>query len=428
MRASSLLRKDLSELFAGRAFWLLLLILGLLVGQSFITAVNAYAETAAALPQALSPLDGILVPVMGAYDLAIMLLFPFVAIRLVATEKSSGALKLMLQWPFSMRAQLASKCVALLVAWIVSLLPLCIALVMWLAYGGHLDTRETLNLIAGYTLRFILTASVAVAAAAVMPGAANAAVVVLGLTIGTWVLDFLATGRGGIIQRLASFTPTATLRTFERGLLRVDVVAILLLLSLLFFTIAGIALRLGSPMRTRILRSAFAFLVILVFIAVAAQLHTSFDLSENRRNSFSPSEERTLASIREPLTITVFLAAEDPRMNDFENHVLIKLRRAMQVRVRYPFAGSSALFENHDRYGEIHYQLGPRRAMSRSTTEEIVIDTIAALARRPPPAHEPSSYPGYPLAKRPRGAALVFYAGWPLALLIARRLGSPRTG
>lgn len=431
MRASSLLRKDLAELFTGRAFWLLLLILGLLAGQSFITAVNAYAETAAALPQALSPLDGILVPLMGAYDLAIMLLFPFVAIRLVAAEKSSGALKLMLQWPFSMRAQLASKCIALLAAWLVSLLPLCIALVMWLGYGGHLDAGETLNLIAGYTLRFLLTASVSVAAAAVMPGAANAAVLVLGLTIGTWALDFLATGRGGIIQRLASFTPTATLRAFERGLLRVDVVAILLLLSLLFFTLAGIALQLGSSLRARITRSAIACAIVLILIALAAQLHASFDLSENRRNSFSPAEERALAAIREPLTITVFLAAEDPRMNDFERNVLIKLRRAMRVDVRYPFAGSSALFENDDRYGEIHYQLGPRRAVNRSTTEEIVVDTIAELAGKPAPAHEPSSYPGYPLAKRPTGAAPVFYLGWPLALLVAliwRRRDSRRTG
>src|SRR6185436_1657331 len=91
LSASSLVRKDLAELFAGRAFWLLLLILGLLVGQAFISAVNAYAEMAAALPQGLAPLDGILVPVMGAYDLAIMLFFPFVAIRLIASEKSSGA-------------------------------------------------------------------------------------------------------------------------------------------------------------------------------------------------------------------------------------------------------------------------------------------------------------------------------------------------
>src|SRR5205085_3022848 len=108
---------------------------------------------AAALSQGLSPLDGIVSPTLGAYDLAIMLLFPFVAIRLVAAEKTSDALKLMLQFPATMATQLAAKVIALFVAWFVALIPFGIAMAMWLAYGGHLDAAETLNLVAGYTLR-----------------------------------------------------------------------------------------------------------------------------------------------------------------------------------------------------------------------------------------------------------------------------------
>jgi len=442
------LRRELDELFAGRAFWLLLLIVGLLVGQSFITAVNAYAEASgigggvAALAQGLSPLDGFVTPVLGAYDLAITLLFPFVAIRLVASEKSSGALKLMLQWPVTMRAQLASKLVALLVAWLIALIPFAIAAGLWLAYGGHLDAGETLNVVAGYTLRFVLTSALAVAAAAMMPGAANAAVLVLGITIGTWALDFLAAGRGGFVQKLATFTPTATLRAFERGLFRVDVVLILLLLSLCFFALAGIALQLGRAVRERVLRDAIAVAIALVAIALAAQVHTSYDLSENRRNSFGAADARMLAAIGKPLEVTVFLAAEDPRMSDFENNVLVKLRRAMRVEVHYPFGGSSALFENDPRYGEIHYRLGGKTAISRSTTEEIVLETISSLwsgglqpagvapgirraeARR----STGDEYPGYPLAKRPASAALIFYVLWPLGVLTAWLLRSRRTG
>ena len=441
MRGRELVRRDLAELFAGRAFWLLLLFIGLLTGQSFISAVDAYAEASgvgggpAALAQGLSPLDGMLVPTAGAYYLAIMLLFPFVAIRLIASEKSSGAWKLMLQWPVRMSDHLLSKVLALLIAWLISLIPFAIAIVLWLAYGGHLYGPETINLLAGYTLYFVLTASVAMAAAALMPGAANAAVAVLGLTIGTWALDFLATGRGGFVQRLASFTPAAALRVFERGLLRIDLVIILLLLSLLAFAIAGIALDLGAPLSKRSTRSAIAIVLIAVAISLAAQVRTSFDLSENRRNSFTPADEKMLASIREPLTITVFLAAEDPRMNDYENNVLMKLRRTMRhLNVRYPFGGSSALFENDARYGEIHYTLGGKTAVERSSTEEIVIETIEKLwsgGLQPTGGLKPAAppdYPGYPLAKHPRGAALIFYALWPLAVITAWRLRSRRTG
>jgi len=435
LRLRDLVRKELAELAASRAFWLLLLIVGLLTGQSFITAMNAYAEASgigggpAALAQGLSPLDGILTPTLGAYDLAITLLFPFVAIRLVANEKSSDALKLMLQWPASIERQIAAKVLALVAAWIVSLIPFFIALAMWRGYGGHLHAAEVLNLLAGYTLRFLLTAGIAVAAAALMSGAANAAIVVLAFTIGTWALDFIAAGRGGILQTLASFTPTAALRGFERGLLRIDVVLVMLILSLLGFAIATQWLHLGRSIRAR--SAGTAVLLILATLAIVNVLmlvRVSFDVSENRRNSFSTSDERVLSSIDAPLTITVFLSSEDPRMMDFENNVLLKLRRSMpEVNVIYPLAGRSGLFENDARYGTIDYRLGIKTATSRSTTEEIVLDTVYELAGVHAPAREASTYPGYPLAKKPNGAAVVFYALWPIVVVLTVILSRRRT-
>lgn len=439
MRSRELVLKEIAELVVSRAFWLLILIVGLLTGQSFITAVNAYAEASgigggpAALAQGLSPLDGILTPTLGAYDLAITLLFPFVAIRLIASEKSSDALKLMLQWPASMRTQIGAKVMALIAAWFVSLVPFLIALTMWHSYGGHLYAAEVFNLLVGYTLRFLLTAAIAMAAAALMSGAANAAIVVLGFTIGTWALDFIAAGRGGIVQTVASFTPTATLRGFERGLFRVDVVLVMLIVSTLGFAIAATWLHLGRSVRARITRSAIAIAIAAVAAIAAKQVRTSFDLSENRRNSFSNSDERALAGIDTPLTITVFLSSEDPRMADYENNVLLKLRRSLRnVRVIYPLAGRSGLFESDARYGEIVYRLGAKTVVSRSTTEEIVLDTIYGLAGVRSPAREAPTYPGYPLAKRAGGAAVVFYGLWPAlvaaAFILNRRRAQGRRG
>src|SRR4051794_39372713 len=283
--------------------------------------MNAYAEASgigggpSALAQGLSPLDGILTPTLGAYDLAITLLFPFVAIRLIASEKSSDALKLMLQWPASIERQIAAKAIALAGAWIMSLIPFFIALALWRGYGGHLHTAEVLNLLAGYTLRFLLTAAIAVAAAALMPGAANAAIVVLAFTIGTWALDFIAAGRGGFVQALASFTPTATLRRFERGLFRVDVVLVMLILSIFGFALAANWLHLGRSLKARMAGTAvLLILASLGVINVLMLVHVSFDVSENRRNSFSRADENLLARLPEPLIITPFLSSEDPRM------------------------------------------------------------------------------------------------------------------
>lgn len=219
-----LLRKEGRELLASRAYWLPLLMIGPLAGHSFITAVNTYAEMSgigggpAALAQGLSPLDGLLVPTFGAYDIAVTLLFPFVAIRLVSSEKDSGALKLMLQAPAGLIPQLAAKAVILVAGWILAWAPALAAVVLWRTYyGGWLYAPEFLNLLLGHLLRVMLASGVAVAAASVANSAATAAIATLGFTAGTWALDFIAAGRRGFLQDLAALTPATALRSFEQG-------------------------------------------------------------------------------------------------------------------------------------------------------------------------------------------------------------------
>ena len=423
-----LVAKELRELLASRAYWILLLMIGPLVGQGFIAAVNLYAEVSGvgggpgALPQGLSPLDGILVPSFGAYDLAVTLLFPFVAIRLVAAEKESGALKLMLQAPASMGSVVAAKGAVILAGWLIAWIPGLIGVLLWKSYGGHLHAQEALNLLAGHLLRVTLSAGVAVAAAAVCTGAATAAIVTLGFTVGTWALEFIAAGRGGLLQKLASYTPTAALRVFEQGQLRSSMVIVLLAAGMGGFALAAVWLPTGRGWRFR----GFGSLGVLAAVALVAWggslVRATWDLSENRRNSFSPSDEAALREIKEPLRITVYLAAEDPRLTDLERGIIGKLRVVLpRLDVEYAAQSISGLFESgEDHYGEVWYELGERKVMSRSTTEPIVLEELYQLAGIQPPAvsNEPG-YPGYPLATRPRNAALIFYALWPLMVCAA---------
>ena len=102
-----LLGKEWRELMASRAWWVLLLVMGPLVGVSFISAVRTYAEasglngTAVGVGEAFSPLVGIWAPTFSACELAAAFLLPFVAIRLVSGDRQSGALKIELQHPMS---------------------------------------------------------------------------------------------------------------------------------------------------------------------------------------------------------------------------------------------------------------------------------------------------------------------------------------
>ena len=423
-----LLSKEFRELFASRAFWIMLIIVGALVGHGFITAIGTYAEVSgngngpAALPQGLTPLDGILVPTWGAYDLAATLLFPFVAIRLVAAEKESGALKLLLQLPHSLVGKVSTKALVLISGWVLAWLPGLAAFALWKTYGGHLYTPETANLLLGHFLRGLLSAGVGVGAASLAESASSAAIVTLGLTVGTWALDFVAAGRGGLLQQLASYTPTAALRSFEQGLLRLNTVVVMLALSLGGFVVAAIWLHTGRSFRIRLLATA-ALVVMVAGVCVAgARLRSSWDLSENRRNSFCVADEAALRKISAPLKLTVFLAPEDPRLTDLEQTVIKKLRRVLtHLQVDYIANGRTGLFESsEDHYGEIWYEMGGRKVMDRSTIEEVVLDQIYQLAGEPTPDRsEANDFPGYPLAVQPRGAALIFYMIWPLTVVLS---------
>src|SRR4030095_11019101 len=116
-------------------------------------------------------------------------------------------------------------------------------------YGGHLYSPEVLNLMGGHLLRIILSSGVAVAAAAIFTGAVAPAIVTLGFTVGTWVLEFVATGRGGVLQELASYTPTSVLRRFEQGQLRLSTVIVMIAVGVGGFALAAVWLHTGRPWR-----------------------------------------------------------------------------------------------------------------------------------------------------------------------------------
>jgi hypothetical protein len=402
--------------------------IGPLVGHGFITAVGLYAEASggaggpAALAQGLTPLDGILTPTFGAYDLAATFLFPFVAIRMIASEKQSGGLKLLLQLPGGLATKVAAKAIVLLGGWFVTLVPGLLAIGLWRIYGGHLYAPETLNLLLGHFLRAMLSGGIGFAAAALAENAASAAIVTLGLTVGTWALDFVAAGRGGFLQQLAAYTPTATLRFFEHGLLRLNIIVAMVAISVAGFALAGIWLHPGRTWRFRLL-SAMTLALTLAFVMVGANgMRASWDASENRRNSFSSADEVALSQIRQPLKITVVLSPEDPRLTDYEQNVLRKLRRVLRrLEVVYSSDSRTGLFEKpEEHYGEIWYEMNGQKIMERSTIEEVVLEQVYRLAGMSQPVRsDENAFSGYPLSVRARGAGWLFYGLWPLVTIAA---------
>jgi len=431
-----LLGRELRDLAAGRALWVMALLLCPVVGYGFTEAVALYAEASrsaegfAELARGLTPLDGVLVPTLGAFYVAVTLLFPFVAIRTLGGDKESGGLKLLLQMPYPPVALVTAKLAAAMVGWLLALVPALSALVAWAALGGHLHAPETLNLLLGHLLYGLLVAGVGLFAAAVADGPATAAIAALAFVLGAWVLDFAAAGQGAWMRRLADLSPTAALRGFEGGLFSLPATLGMLAAAASLVALAVVWLPPGRLVPRKVALSATVLAAAAVLGLGAAQAGFYADLSETRRNSFAPGDEAALRRVHEPLAITVHLSPDDPRLADFERQVLGKLRRLLpRISVTIAETPKGLLTPSgDDRYGLVLYDYADRHDESRSTSFREVLPLLFVLAGVTPERTEAADYPGHPLVADARPAAPWFYAVLPALFALgwwrARRPGA----
>ena len=421
-----LLVKELAEIGSGRALWTMLLLVCPLVGYSFVQAVSLYSEASAATLRSpagattLSPLDGILVPTFGSFYVAVTLLFPFVAIRVLGQEKESGSLRLLVQLPYRLSTLVVTKLAAVLAAWGLVSIPALSALAVWALLGGHLASPETLNLLFGHLLYGLLVGAIALFAAAISESSATAAIVALAATIGSWVLDFTLAGQSGLSAWLAQLSLTQTLRPFEQGLLSAGLVLGVVAVICGLAALSSVWLPPGVSVRAKCVRSVPCVLATIVALGMASQIRTSVDVAEDRRNSFPPADQRLLATLRLPLVVTVNLVPEDPRYIDLQRSVLAKLERAMP-NVTIVLAGSRQDFAGKsDTYGQVEYVYGNRSDASRSTSPREILPLLYALAGTQPPAPAPGAeYSGYPLVASADATLFWFIGGLPVLIAFA---------
>jgi ABC-2 type transport system permease protein len=283
----------------------------------------------------------------------------------------------------------------------------------------------------GHLFYSLLIGAVALFAASITESSATAAIVTLAFTIGSWVLDFTIAGRPGWLEWLARLSLTQVIRTFEQGVLSVGLIAGVTVAICGFAALAAIWLPPGVAIRQKLLRSALCVGAAAAALVLVSQLKTSIDVTEDRRNSFPLADANQLARLREPLSITVHLAAEDPRYIDVQRNVLAKLERVMpHVSIRLATARQSfASSVGDESYGEIEYRYGTRQDISRSTSPREILPLIYGLAGVQPPAPISSAeFPGYPLVTDGAFALLWFLAILPILIVLAwwrsRRLPS----
>ncbi len=402
------------------ALWGMLVILSLLVGYSFIQAVELYSQasrTALAYPEmagGMNPLDGIFIPTFGACYLVETLLLPFVVIRLVGRDRQDGTVKLLLQLPLSPFLLNAVKVSAMIVVWFLAGLPAVSVFIIWIILGGSIYFPEIICLVTGHTLYSLTIACTAMFATVITTSLPTAAMICLAVTLGSWVLDF--TGAGG------GWSLTTLLRRFEGGLLSSDALVVFLALSLFLFSLSSVLLHPGQKAVIRVKKVFGTTLVFLLAVSGFLQMPQYLDMTENHKHSFNPADELLLKQMKERLKITVHLAKEDGRLYDLEQGILSKLRRILpDMKIVYADTGSTGLFGSpeDDTYGLIEYEYGGRKDQSYSNSPGEILPLLHALAAQKVPVVGVPQYRGHPLVADAAPAGWWFYVVLPLFFLLA---------
>src|SRR5258708_36171747 len=99
-------------------------------------------------------------------------------------------------------------------------------------------------------------------------------------------------------------------------------------------------------------------------LLLVIQLPLFWDVSEDRRNSFNPADERALRQMTKELKVSVNLASNDSRLADLDRNVLSKLPRVMpRVNINYAETSSTGLFGGTTgaNYGQVPYPSGSQQ-------------------------------------------------------------------
>ena len=169
-----------------------------------------------------------------------------------------------------------------------------------------------------------LTIALAAATAAVTEHPSTAAILTLSVTVGTWIINFIAAVHGGVWERAAGYTPTAMVAEFQHGLIRLDVVLVAAALVFAGLGLAAIWLRLGVAVRRRVNESIALGAAAAAVMFACTFVTASWDMSESRSNSFAEADEETLEGNPDAARIEAHLAPEDPRRADLEHRAFVE--------------------------------------------------------------------------------------------------------
>jgi len=428
-----MLRRELAIVLGARVTWLVAAVAALLIGHSFVLAVDLFSagarsvEAGGLMAREFDPLLGIVRPTLGGVYISVSLLFPLVAARALGIEKERRSLRVLLLHTAAPLRLLLNKYFAALVGGVLVLLSVLVSLFLWIGVGGHLALGETAVALLGHTLHLMLITAIACAAAAWTETVAQATAVTLVGVLGSWAID-AAEGFAALawLGGVAEWSITAHLGSFERGVLSFGDAAWLLIASLGALSLAWSGLRFDWSIRRRLLTVSATLLVLFPLLRLAGQTAGARDFTERQRASFPSGVVSALRSLPQSVSLTVMLDRDDSRRRQLELDVLSRLRLARSdLRVRYPLdeGALSVAATRDDSYGRIEICAGSQCQQTYSINRKELVALLFESAHRQPPNFEQRNYPGHPLVVEGARRTVILWQSYLLVPLTLTVIG-----
>jgi ABC-type transport system involved in multi-copper enzyme maturation permease subunit len=414
-----LVRRELGLVAGARATWLVAAISALLVGHGFVLAVDLYtAASRAAVGQELlraqlDPLAGIVRPTLGGLYFAAAILLPVIAARGLAIEKERGSYGQLALRAGSTARVVIAKYLAALAGAALLLVPPLVLFAGFVVAGGRLDLGETLIGLLGHALDLVVLASAAVAAAAATRSVAQATVLAIALSLGSWAIDasseFAALSWMGALEWASV---GRRLSPFEHGILQLGSLGWLLAAAASATAVSLVLARIEHTPRRWWLAGAIAALT-LPLLVMFGRVHRGYDGSELRRHSLPDTIVVALRDLPGEIELDVWLDRDDGRRTELERGPLAKLllaRPDLELRAPLDAAGDALATRDAD-YGRIVVRIGDRTCETRSSSDDEIVRCVFSAGRRPMPPWIDAAYPGHPfVAEGGARAALVSLA------------------
>ncbi|HEU0219218.1 MAG TPA: ABC transporter permease subunit [Gallionella sp.] len=229
--------RELRSLFAMPSTWFALAVLQFVFAWFFLARLDAFLEIQPQLAQLANP-PGVTItiaaPLFNTAALLLMMLVPMFTMRLIAEERRSQTLALLLAAPLSSRHIVLGKFFGLLV--FLAVLIAGVPLMVWtLALGTALDHGLLLSNMLGLLLLTASYVAVGLYVSALTTQPVIAAIGALAVLVGLWLADIGATAEDSPWHLLS---PLNHFQNFNAGLLDSGDAAFFVLFSAFFLLLA----------------------------------------------------------------------------------------------------------------------------------------------------------------------------------------------